>query len=167
MPPQYVFLAEVADFTEAQVVKALLESMYLHPRLRDEQTRAIVPHMNQLLGKLVIEIPEDEFMKASQALEQMQDIHRPTVEASKDTEEAYLTFSQELAKKALLSAVLGCVFIPLVCNIYSIILSFRVIRTERPLTRVSGKRLMWAILFNAGGFYMWLTLGTKYFLKGV
>jgi hypothetical protein len=164
MPPKYVFLTEVSDFTEAQVVKALLEAMYLHPRLRDEQTRAIVPHMSQLLGKLVMEIPEDEFMKASQALEQMQDAHRPVAPVTQQVEaEMQLTFTQELAKKALLTAVIGCIFIPLICNLFSIILSFRVIRLERPLSRVSGKRLMWAIAFNAFGFYIWLTLGTKYF----
>jgi hypothetical protein len=165
MPPKYVFLTEVSDFAEAQVVKALLESMHLNPRLKDEQMRTIAPHWGQILGKMIMEIPEDEFMKASQALEQMQDTHRPAVEESKKTDEAHLTFTQELAKKALLSAILGCVFIPIICNIYSLVLGYKVIRIERPLTKVSGKRLMWALLFNGIGFSIWLTIGPKYFFK--
>jgi len=156
----FVFLMDCADIGEAQVIKSFLESQGFHPRIRDEQTRNVAPHFGQLLGKLTLEIPEHEFVDASLTLEKRE---RPTLQIV--TEEEPVEATQKLAKKALWNAILGCVFIPLICNFYSMVLGYRVLRTEVPLTKVSRRRLMWAILFNSIAFYVWLTLGPKFFFS--
>lgn len=165
----YVFLVECSDFSEAQVLKSFLESQGFHPKVRDEQFRSVAPHLQNLLGKLIIEIPEVEFLLASESLEKLE-IAKPkeslTNASQTDSDrEQHLLFTQSLAKKAVTNAIIGCIFIPLICNLYSLILSWRVVREERPLTSVSGKRLIIAILFNSLGFYIWLTMGAKYFLQ--
>ncbi|WII72258.1 hypothetical protein QJS83_00055 [Bdellovibrio sp. 22V] len=157
----YVFLMDCADFGEAQVIKSYLESHGLHPRVRDEQTRGVAPHFGQLLGKLTLEIPEYEYMEASQALE-----NKETPRLQIVSEEP-LEATQALAKKALLNAILGCVFIPVLCNLYSMAQGYRVLKTEQPLSRVSRNRLLWAILFNSIAFFVWLTIGPKYFFNNL
>ncbi|WP_347357883.1 hypothetical protein [Bdellovibrio sp.] len=153
----YVFLMDCADFSEAQVIRSFLMAQGLHPRVKDEQTRGVAPHFGQLLGKLTLEIPEHEYMEASQLLESREQprIQIVTVQQDVDTE--------ALAKKALWNAILGCVFVPLLCNFYSMALGYRVLRQERPLGRVSRNRLLLAILFNSIAFYGWLYFGPKLF----
>jgi hypothetical protein len=166
----YVFLTESSDFTEAQVLKSYLQSSGFHPRVRDEQIRTIAPHLQNLMGKLIIEVPEYEFLAASEALENLEKNPRASFRlkiADQEATEERLVLSKELAKKALVNAILGCTFVPLLCNLYSLTLSWRVIRQERPLTAVSGKRLMLAISFNCLGLYIWLTFGMKYFLRAL
>ncbi|WP_413574804.1 hypothetical protein ACLVWU_11290 [Bdellovibrio sp. HCB290] len=133
-----------------------------HPRLRDELTRSVAPHLETFLGKLIIEIPEGEFLAASSALEQLED---EQAEKNADQDETALLKnqslleSQEMAKKCLINAVLGCVLIPLICNLYSMLLGFRVLGKEMPLSRLTRTRLIMAFFFNCIGFYIWLTYG--------
>ncbi|QLY24075.1 hypothetical protein [Bdellovibrio sp. KM01] len=160
----YVFLTEVADFPQAQVVKSFLVAQGFHPRLRDEQTRAVAPHLEQFLGKLIIDIPEEEFLQASQTLEELQDSHRLKIAGQEEEELAKdqaLAESQAMAKQCLVNAVLGCVLIPVVCNLYSMLLGFRVLGKEMPLSRLSRTRLVMAFFFNCAGFYIWLTFGGR------
>lgn len=156
----YVFLTECNDFAQAQVIKSYLVSLGYHPKVRDEQTRTVAPHLEQFLGRLLIEIPESEFLGASQALEELEARTRLQIT---EPEENPHSATQDLAKKAVINAVLGCLFLPLICNFYSMLLGWRVLRQERPLTSLSGKRLMLAIFFNAVAFYIWLVFGFKYF----
>lgn len=158
----YVFLTEVADFPQAQVVKSYLVAQGFHPRLRDEQTRAVAPHLEQFLGKLIIDIPQDEFFEASSALESLQDSNGLKVAGDEEAELAKdqaLMESQAMAKRCVVNAVLGCTVIPLVCNLYSMLLGFRVLGREMPLSRLSRTRLIIAFFFNCAGFYIWLTFG--------
>ncbi|WP_413557387.1 hypothetical protein [Bdellovibrio sp. HCB209] len=160
----YVFLTEVRDFPEAQVVKSFLVAQGFHPRLRDEQTRAVAPHLEQFLGKLIIDIPQDEFIDASQALEGLEDSNALKSVGEKEIEQAQedrLKASQDMAKKCLINAVLGCVLIPVVCNLYSMLLGFRVLGLEMPLSRLTRTRLIMAFGFNCLGFYIWLTFGSR------
>lgn len=144
-----------SEFSEAQVVKSFLMAQGFHPRVRDEQTRSVAPHFGQLLGKLTLEIPEAEYMAASQALENReQQSVRIVTEIVNDTE--------GLAKKALWNAILGCTLVPVICNLYSMILGYRVLKAEIPLGKVSRKRLLWAIVFNSLSFYGWLVFGAKW-----
>lgn len=152
--PKYVFLTLAKNFEEATIIKSLLISEGLHPRVRDENIRSIAPHFGQALGKLEIEIPEHEFQEASLALERNEPPRVIIVEESNDLEH-----SQEMAKKCLTNAILGCVLIPVICNLYSMILGFRVLKAERPLSRVSRKRLLFAIGFNSLAFFFWLEFG--------
>lgn len=163
-----VFLTECDSFTQAQIVKSFLEAQGFHPKVRDEQMRTIAPHFENLLGKLIIEVPEIEFLAASQALEDFDKVQTANLKlVEPEEEDSYLLHTQGLAKKALTNSILGIIFLPMVCNLYSLVLSWRVIRTERPLTPTSGKRLLLAIIFNSLGFYIWLTFGVKYFLRGL
>ncbi|MFV8258903.1 hypothetical protein ACNQKP_13935 [Bdellovibrio bacteriovorus] len=150
----YVFLMDCADFSEAQVVKSYLTSQGFHPRVRDEQTRGVAPHFGQLLGKLTLEIPEHEYMEASLLMESQE---KPRVQII--TESGYDT--QALAKKALWNAIIGCTMVPLICNFYSMMLGYRVLRHEVPLSKTSRNRLFLAIVFNSIGFFVWLTVGPK------
>lgn len=166
----YVFLTECNDFSDAQILKSFLISQGFHPKVRDEQMRTVAPHFQGLLGKLIIEIPESEFLNASLALEELeqgQPAKQKIKMADLETHEAHLTFTQGLAKKALTNSILGCIFVPLLCNLYSLVLAWRVVREEQPLSATSGKRLILSILFNSLGFYIWLTFGFKYFLRGL
>ncbi len=170
MMSNYVFLTECNDFGEAQILKSYLQSLGFHPKVRDEQMRTVAPHLQNLMGRLIIEIPEYEFLQASEALENLETNPLANAKlkiADRETVEEHLMFTQGLAKKALTNSILGCIFIPLLCNLYSLTLSWRVVRQERPLTAVSGKRLMLAILFNSLGLYIWLTFGVKYFLRAL
>lgn len=152
----YVFLMDCADFAEAQVIRSFLMSHGLHPRVKDEQTRGVAPHFEQLLGKLTLEIPEYEYMQASQLLESRE---KPQVVII--TESGYDT--EALAKKALWNAIIGCILVPVICNFYSMVLGYRVLKNEIPLKPTSRRRLIWAILFNSLAFYVWLVLGPKFF----
>lgn len=152
----YVFLMVCNDFTEARVIKSYLESLGLNPRIKDENTRGIAPHFENLLGKLIVEVPEYQFVEASLALEQKE---RPALKISND--ETQLQRTQSLAKKCLLNAILGCVFIPVICNFISMSMGYRVLRTEKPLSAISRNRLLWAILFNSIAFFVWLTYGPQ------
>lgn len=148
----YVFLMDCSDLAEIQVVRSYLTAEGFHPRIRDEQTRGVAPHFGHLLGKLVLEIPEPEYIRASLLLKGRQSnspetVHPPT---QPDTE--------ALAKKALWNSIIGCVLVPLIFNFYSLIISYRVIRQESPLGNVSRKRLLLALFFNSLSFYFWLTL---------
>ncbi|HWU44766.1 MAG TPA: hypothetical protein VN132_15045 [Bdellovibrio sp.] len=155
-----VFLTECSDFAEAQVVKSFLISQGFSPRVRDEQTRGVAPHFQNLLGNLIIEIPEHEFLAASQALEGLDNKRDLKIVSEEDLSDLSLT--QGLAKKALVNSILGCIFIPVLCNLYSMILGWRVLAKERPLSILSRRRLLLAIVFNALGFYIWLIIGSKY-----
>lgn len=161
-----VFLTECADFGEAQVIKSFLESQGFHPRVRDEQTRTVAPHLQNLLGKLIVEIPEHEFLPASQALEDLEKTTPLHIVENDETsiQEQHLIYTQSMAKKCLINAVLGCIFIPVLCNLYSMILGWKVLAKERPLSPLSRQRLLLAIAFNTIAFYVWLTFGFKYFL---
>lgn len=156
----YVFLMVCNDFTEAKVIKSYLESLNLNPRIKDENTRGIAPHFENLLGKLVVEIPEYQFMDASLALEEKE---KPTLKVSND--ETQLQETQSLAKKSLLNAILGCVFIPVICNFISMSMGYRVLKNEKPLSAISRNRLLWAILFNSIAFFAWLTYGPQILKK--
>lgn len=156
----YVFLLECADFSEARVAKSFLESQGFHPRVRDEQTRSVAPHLGDALGKLIIDIPEHEFLSASQALESIEPESKPAVVA--DSQE-----TQNLAKKCLWNAILGIFIIPVLCNVYSMILGLRVLGREMPLSTQSKRRLFIAMLINAAAFYFWLMFGFKYFFDSI
>lgn len=158
----YVFLTTCAGFADAQVIKSFLVSRGLHPRVRDEQTRSVAPYLEQTLGSLTIEIPEHEFVTASLALEESE---KPRlVEESPEVVTA-LQKSQALAKKALWNSILGCIILPVVCNFYSMILGFRVLASEMPLSSLSRRRLLLSFVFNSFGFYFWLTYGFNHFFK--
>lgn len=163
----YVFLTECRDFAEAQVVKSFLSSQGFHPKVRDEQTRGVAPHLENLLGKLIIEIPEEEAIDASQALESLETRADLQIVNNEDDhrKEAELAYTQNMAKKTLINAVLGCILVPVICNFYSMILGWRVMAAERPLSRVTRNRLVLAIVFNIIGFYVWLTFGLKFLLQ--
>lgn len=165
----FVFLTECSDFAQAQVVKSFLVSQGFHPKVRDEQTRAVAPHFQNLLGKLVIEIPEEEALEASQALEVFEKKSPLHLVCDEEdfSKEAKLNHTQAMAKRTLVNAVLGCVLVPLVCNLYSMTLGWRVMAAERPLSRVTRQRLALAMIFNIIGFYIWLTFGLKYFLQHI
>jgi hypothetical protein len=166
----HVFLTECSDFAQATVIKSYLMSQGLHPRVRDEQMRAVAPHLEQFLGKLIMEIPEEEFVTASEALESLQDSNKLRTADEEDAlqaKDAALTESQAMAKQCLINAVLGCIIIPVACNLYSMILGFRVLGREMPLSRVSRTRLLMAMGFNALGFYIWLTFGFKFVLHHI
>lgn len=157
-----VFLTECSDFGEARVLKSFLESQGFHPKVRDEQTRSVAPHLQNFLGKLIIEIPESEFMGASQALELLEkenSKNKPEKETPLEEAETMLRHTQDMAKKALMNSILGCILIPLFSNLYSMVIIWRVLMLERPLSRLSGQRLILAILFNSLGLYLWLTIG--------
>ena len=161
----YVFLTQCADFSQAQVVKSFLTSQGFHPKVRDEQMRTVTPHLETLLGKLIIEIPEHEFLAASASLEDLEKQHaQDSTTPAEDAQEVALEASQKLAKKCLMSSILGCLFIPVVGNLYSMVLGWRVLKSEFPLSKISRNRLLFAILFNSWGFYIWLVYGFKYFL---
>lgn len=151
---KYVFLTLAKDFQEATVIKSMLQARGFNPRVRDEYTRTIAPHLGNALGKLEVEIPEDEFVQASLTLEENEPPQVIIVEESSSLE-----YTQETAKKCLLNAILGCVLIPVVCNLYSMILGFRVLKAERPLSPVSRKRLLMAIGFNSFAFFFWFLAG--------
>ncbi len=155
-----VFLTECSDLSQVQVLKSFLEAQGYHPQVRDEKTRGVAPHLSQLLGKLIIEVPEHEFLGASQLLESIESESAPTI---RPDESLAFTYSQNLAKKAMWNAILGVILIPLLCNFYSMILGYRVLTMEKPLSPVSRNRLLWAILFNTMAFYIWLMIGPKYF----
>lgn len=157
-----VFLTVCNDFAQAQVVKSYLVAQGFSPSVRDEQTRTIAPHFGQLLGKLTIEIPEDEFMAASAALERLEEKNRLTL-AEEPQANAQLEETQGLAQKALLNSILGCSFIPLICTGISVYQGLKVLSMEKPLTKASQKRILWSLLFNTLAFYIWLALGPKYF----
>lgn len=150
----FVFLMECADFSEARVAKSFLQSQGLHPRVRDEQLRSVAPHLGDALGKLILEIPEHEFLAASQALEKIE--QRSTAVVETGSEEA-----QKLAKKSLWNSILGIFVLPVLCNVYSMVLGFRVLGKEMPLSKKSRQRLLLAMMFNALSFYFWLTIGFK------
>lgn len=151
----FVFLTECADFSEARVVKSFLESQGFHPRVRDEQLRSVAPHLGDALGKLILEVPEHEFLQASQSLENVERPREVTSLPSSDP-------SQDLAKKTLLNAILGVFVVPVLCNVYSMILGFRVLGREMPLSKKSRQRLTLAMVFNAFAFYFWLIYGFKW-----
>ncbi|MNJ96677.1 hypothetical protein D3C87_144060 [compost metagenome] len=160
----YVFLTVCSDFAEAQVIRSYLMSQGFHPRVKDEQTRAVAPHFGQALGKLTIEIPESEFLPASATLEKMQDEQRLQESAAPnvgDVKDEFLLQTQSLAKKALLNSILGCLVVPIFCTFYSILLSFRVLKYEKPMTSVSRRRLGMALAFNSLAFYLWLVMGPE------
>jgi|GEM_PF-1428338 len=169
----YVFLTECADFSEAQVVRSFLIAQGFSPKVRDEQMRTVAPHLSNLLGKLTIDIPEHEFIEASQALEKMErNLHvvrdNEVVEETEDgfviIQEDTTAYTQSLSKKALANAILGCILVPIICSIFSIRLIYRVVTQEKPLTPKSRYNILWALMFNTIGLYFWLTAGPK-FLK--
>lgn len=165
MASSYVFLTECGGFSEAQVIKSFLMSRQFHPRIRDEQTRGVAPHLGQFLGRLVVEIPENEFIAASLALEKFQDTQLRLVSEEETPASQQLQQTQDWARKALINSIVGCLLVPLLCNFYSLVLAFRVLQRERPLTVVSRRRLMWMMLFNALAFYIWLIFGARFLLK--
>ncbi|UOF01408.1 hypothetical protein [Bdellovibrio reynosensis] len=156
---EYVFLMDCADFAEAQVIKSFLLSHGLHPRVRDEQTRGVAPHLGQVLGKLTLEIPEHEYMDASLALESKE---RPSLKLVSTTP---LEETQAIAKRSLLNAVLGCVLVPILCNLMSMSMGYRVLKQEVPLSKYSRNKLLLAIVFNSVAFFFWLTIGPKFIFK--
>jgi hypothetical protein len=167
MSSGYVFLTDCADFSEAQVVKSYLVSQGFSAKVRDEQMRTVAPHLNHLLGKLIIEVPEYEFLEASLALEKMERPNLSVVQAgdvSPENEDPLLR-TQALAKKSLSNAIIGCIFIPVICNFYSYYLAMQVLKYEKPLSKKSRTRLFWAVIFNCIAFYFWLTFGPKFFLR--
>ena len=165
----YVFLTECADFSEAQVVKSYLVAQGFSPQVRDEQMRTVAPHLSNLLGKLTIDIPEYEFLEASQALEKMErNLHvvRDDEEQAEHGEDGVViihedttAYTQSLSKKALANAIIGCILVPIICNVFSIRLIYRVVTQEKPLSAKSRYNILWALLFNTIGLYFWLTTG--------
>lgn len=155
-----VFLTECTDLSQVQVLKSFLEAQGFHPQVRDEKTRGVAPHLSQLLGKLILEVPEHEFLGASQLLES---IEAASPSQNRTEESLAFSYSQSLAKKSLWNAILGVILVPLLCNFYSMILGYRVLKIEKPLSPLSRNRLLWAILFNTMAFYIWLMIGPKYF----
>ena len=164
----YVFLTQCTDFSEAQVVRSYLISQGFSPKVRDENMRTVAPHMANLLGKLVIDIPENEFIEASQALEKMdrklfvvedeQEVGEDGVQIIHEDTTAY---TQSLSKKALANAILGCILVPIICNVFSIRFIYTVLTTEKPLTSKSRSNILWALMFNTIGLYFWLLSGPK------
>lgn len=154
----YVFLMDCADINEVQVVKSYLTAMGFHPRVKDEYTRTVAPHYTNLLGRLSIEVPEDEIFEASKAIEERND-------SMVQVKEVIVNEYTPDAKRALFLAILGCVLIPVIANIYSMYIGFKVMRKERPLSRTSRNQLFLAIIFNSVAFYFWLTVGMP-ILKG-
>jgi hypothetical protein len=122
--------------------------------VRDEQIRGVAPHLGNALGKLIIDIPEHEFLDASHALEK---VEPPRIQVVvHDSEE-----TQNLAKKCLWNSILGIIIVPVLCNVYSIVLGLRVLSREMPLSQKSRQRLLLAMGFNTFAFYFWLVYGFK------
>lgn len=151
-----------SDFTEAQVIKSFLEAQGFHPRLRDEQTRSVAPHFEQLLGKLTLEIPEVERQEANTLLEAQQQ------QQLTNSQEAETIDIDGLARKALWNAILGCTLVPVLCTLYSVYLILSTLRAQTPLGKPSRTRLLWAVAFNglAIAAWVWLYFGfSEYRLK--
>ncbi len=150
-PGEYVFLTDCGDLGEARVLMSYLESLGLHPRARDLHTRSIASHLSSALGKLTIEVPAYEFMEASRALEKRE----VPIQEAPPAEETHLTWTQGLAKKSLNSALIGLVVFPILPNFYSMVLGYRVLKSEKPFTSVSRNRLFWAVVVNSVTFIFW------------
>lgn len=150
---KFVFLMDCADINEVQVVKSYLTAMGFHPRIKDEYTRMVAPHYTNLLGNLSIEVPEHEFREASLAIEKKED-------SQIIVKEVQIEDHSSLAKRSLFLAILGCVLIPIIANIYSMFLGYRVLKRERPLNSKSRNQLFMALIFNSIAFYFWMTVGT-------
>lgn len=151
----YVFLMDCADFSEAQVVRSYLLSQGFHPRVRDEQTRSVAPHFGQLLGRLTLEVPEAEFLSASQALEKFE---KPPLAVAEEEQDAHSVALRMMGRRAVWNAILGMFILPIACNIYSLYLSFRVFRAEFPIASQNKRYLLWASIFNCLSIYFWLTI---------
>ena len=149
-----VFLTEANSFEQAQVIKSLLKSNGLHPHFRDENMRSIGPHLNPMMGRIIIDIPEIEFLLASQILEQ-HELEKKS--ESQPDKKSKVEEQENLAKKVLISSILGCLILPIAASIYSMILGFRLLKTQPPLNKVILRRLALAVLFNSLALIYWLT----------
>lgn len=151
----YVFLVDCADINEVQVVKSFLQAQGFNPRVRDEYTRTVAPHYTNLLGRLNIEVPEDEFREASHALEERNDEMRQTVSTYKNE---INDDHSHYAQRALLLAILGVILVPVFGGLYSMFMGYKALTKEKPMSSKSRNRLWLAILFNSVGFYVWLVV---------
>lgn len=166
----YVFIAECRDLSEARVIISYLEAHGFHPRASQEKTREIAPHLAQLMGKLSIEIPENEAIEASLALEELetkrQEIIKNSPLNSREQEyERLLSESQEVAKKSFYCSILGAVLLPILMNFYSLKLAYRVMKTESPVSQKSWRFLLAAGFFNSISFYFWFNFGSRWLLN--
>ena len=150
-----VFLIQANSFSEAQVIKNLLLSHDLHPFFRDENIRTIAPHYEQLLGKIIIEISEDEFVQASQLIEQMQDQDRRN---QKINEDVIVDRPIDYAKKSLQMAVIGAIILPILGSFYSTILAFRAFKNVRRLNQQELLHVFASMMINIFSFCFWLLL---------
>lgn len=167
---KYVFISEARSLTEAQVVASYLEAHGFHPQIKDLNTRQLAPHFETFLGKISIEVPEAEAIEASLCIENLE---RAKSEQKKnylkdrdpDEEEVLLASSQANARRAMLCALFGLIFIPILLNFYSMMLSFRVMRTERPVSSKSWKYLLYGAVFNLIAFGFWFNFGLRWLLN--
>lgn len=154
-----VFLIEAQSFAEAQIIKNILISHHLKPFFRDENTRSIAPHYEHLLGKIIIEVPEDEFIQASKIIEQMQDRNLRN-EKTSDNEVDLQT--NDYAKKSLQMSMIG-LFLPLFGSLYSTILVFRALKHVRVLKKQEFYNVFFSMMINIFAFSFWLILIHRWF----
>lgn len=155
----YVFVHEVRDLTEAKVVISYLNAHGFLARVRDEQTREMAPHLNLLLGRLLIEVPEHQAVDASLALEEMirrrEELLAKNPSGEQKEYEDLLAQSQNTARSSFICAVLGTFLIPILLNFYSLRLGYRVMKTESPVSKKSWRYLLAAGAFNSLSFWFW------------
>lgn len=148
-----VFLVEANSFSEAQVIKNLLVSQGLNPLFRDENIRTIAPHYEHLFGKIIIEIPDHEFIEASQMIERMIDENR-----SRSSTENLDNSSSSInyARKSLNMAVIGVFLLPMLGSFYSTILVFRAFKKSKFLNKQELLQTFAAMMINIFACCFWL-----------
>ncbi len=166
---KYVFISESKNLAEAQIVVSYLEAHGFHPQIKDLNMRQMAPHFETFLGKIIIEIPEEEAIEASLCIENLERAKAAQIDSymkdrSPDSQEALLEASQANARRAMLCGLFGVFLIPILLNFYSMMLIFRVMRTERPVSSKSWKYLLYGAAFNLLAFIFWFNFGLRWLL---
>jgi hypothetical protein len=137
----------VAAFTspiEARIALGALASAGIDAELRDEATVGVAWHLSNALGGVRLQVKTSQLHAARDVLAQQ----APTDEHAEGAEDLRVSERDQLARRAVASAVIGFFVLPFVAHIYSTVLLARIPRAGGTLSPLGARHRAVAILFN-------------------
>lgn len=150
----WVELERATNIAEAEVIRSFLLSHGIEVLIPDEHTARNMHHLTPMLGFVRLQVREEDLAKAQESLKKMRitiaEEHNAEPYASTEDGDAW-------AIRASRTAIFGLMMVPLILNLYSVMVMLGCWRKGVTLSSKGRRHLFVAAIFNAMAIVGWGT----------
>lgn len=140
------FVGRFPSVMDADVACSFLESNGLEAEVESRHLGTIMPHATQAIGGIRISVAAEDEEQAKGLLASL-----PAIDLSEPLENKDRAVVN-LMKRAAYGAMLGCIILPVISNLYSVFLFFQARKWNSDLFWEQKKLILIGVIFNLIGF---------------